>query len=175
MEKLNQVTKSIGKYWPLLVVVLTAALGALALMYSIEQGLHAWMHFFSGIFLCQFAMLKLFNLSQFADGFQKYDVVAQNFRTYAYVYPLIELVLGLAYLAFIVPQLTYIITLMVMAIGAVSVVRALKTGLNVKCACMGTVLDVPLSTVTLAEDLAICILYGLQLSPIDLLRKRSIF
>jgi hypothetical protein len=41
-----------------------------------------------------------------------------------------------------------------MGIGAIGVIRALKAGLDVRCACMGTVLDVPLSTVTLTEDIA---------------------
>ena len=32
-------------------------------------------------------------------------------------------------------------------------IRALSRGLDVRCACMGTQLNVPLSTVTLTEDL----------------------
>ena len=43
--------------------------------------------------------------------------------------------------------------MIVLGIGAVGVIRALRRGLDVRCACMGTVLDVPLSTVTLTEDL----------------------
>jgi hypothetical protein len=79
--------------------------------------------------------------------------VAQKFPVYARIYPLIELSLGLGFLSFTWPILTYIITIVVMGVGAVGVIGALRKGLDVRCACMGTVLDVPLSTVTLTEDL----------------------
>ena len=42
----------------------------------------------------------------------------------------------------------------IMGVGAIGVIRALRKGLDLRCACMGTVLDVPLSTVTLSEDIA---------------------
>jgi hypothetical protein len=135
------------KYWPLFALILVAALGAVAL----QKG--NWMHYFMGLFLCQFAMLKLFHPAGFADGFQMYDLIAKKFRVYAYLYPVIELALGLAYLSFSAPTLTYIVTIVVMGIGAVGVIKALREGLDVRCACMGTVLDVPLSTVTLTEDI----------------------
>ena len=145
--------KKIGQYWPLISLVLIAALAASALAMGSQKGSGAGMHFFMGFFLCQFAMLKLFHPSDFAEGFQMYDLVAKKVRFYAYLYPFIELALGLSYLSFFWPFTTYIITILVMGIGAVGVIRALKQGLDVRCACMGTVLDVPLSTVTLSEDI----------------------
>ena len=141
------------RYWPLFALILIAALAGMALAYGSEKGLPGWMHYFMGFFLCQFAMLKLFHPADFAEGFQMYDLVAKKFRVYAYLYPLIELGLGLSYLSFASPIQTYVITILVMGIGAVGVIGALIRGLDVRCACMGTVLDVPLSTVTLTEDL----------------------
>lgn len=149
------------KYWPLVSLILIASLAATAIMPQIEMV--GWMHYFMGFFLCQFAMLKLFHPSGFADGFQKYDLIASKVRLYGYIYPLIELALGLGYLAFFEPVWIYSITIIVLGIGAVGVIQALMKGLNLRCACMGTVLDVPLSTVTLTEDLimvamALCLL-----------------
>ena len=66
---------------------------------------------------------------------------------------MIELALGLGYLSFIWPFAVYIVTIIVLGIGAIGVIKALVKGLDLRCACMGTVLDVPLSTVTLTEDL----------------------
>ncbi|MBS0616271.1 MAG: hypothetical protein JSR58_06960 [Verrucomicrobia bacterium] len=140
------------RYLPLVVLVVIAALAAKALSHSSAQSF-AWMHYFMGFFFCQFAMLKLFNVSGFAEGFEMYDLVAKKLRGYALVYPFIELGLGLSYLAFFRPMLTYTITVIVMGVSAIGVVRALRKGLDVRCACMGTVLNVPLSTVTLTEDL----------------------
>jgi len=111
------------------------------------------MSFFMGIFLSQFALFKLFRPSEFADAFQMYDLIAKKSRVYACAYPLIELGLGLSYLASFQIIAVCILTILILGTGAVGVVLALTRGLDVRCACMGTVLDVPLSTVTLAEDI----------------------
>ncbi len=149
-------TMKFMKYWPLFCLILVAALAAFAMAPTLEM--RHWMHYFMGLFLCQFAMLKLFKPALFVEGFQKYDLIAMKSSLYAHLYPLIELALGLGYLSFFVPVLVYIVTIVVLGIGAVGVVQALFKGLDVRCACMGTVLDVPLSTVTLTEDLVMVIM-----------------
>lgn len=138
------------KYFPLFTLIVIAILAAIAL--KIGTGL-PWSRYFMGFFFCQFAMLKLFSLSDFMKGFRKYDLLAMRFSPYGTIYPFIELFLGLGYLAFIIPNIIYLITIIVMGINAIGVIKALKSGLDVRCACMGTVLDVPLSTVTLTEDI----------------------
>lgn len=154
MEELKNKKSRFKRYQPLLVLILVAILAAVALVYNAEEkSLLAWMHFFMGFFLCQFSMLKLFHPTGFVQGFQKYDLLAKRSLSYAYTYPFIELFLGLAYLASIYPYAIYIVTIVLMGIGTVGVIRALKAGLDLRCACMGTILDVPLSTVTLSEDI----------------------
>jgi hypothetical protein len=111
------------------------------------------MHDFMGFFLTQFALLKLFDLPGFADGFQMYDLLAKPFRPYALAYPFIELALGLGFLAGWRPAILYPATVVVLGFGALGVARALLKGLDVNCACMGNILKVPLSTVALVEDL----------------------
>lgn len=111
------------------------------------------MHDFMGFFLVVFSMFKFFDLSGFADGFQMYDLLAKRFRPYAYVYPFVELGLGLGYLAQWHLPVIYGMTIAVTLFGAAGVIHALRRGLDVRCACMGTVLKVPLSTVALTEDL----------------------
>jgi hypothetical protein len=148
------------KYWPLFCLLVIATLAATALYWNIGMG---WMHYFMGFFLCQFAMLKLFRPKGFADGFQMYDLIGSRVRLYAYIYPLIELGLGLGYLSFFAPFWIYWITVIVLGIGAIGVILALIKGLNIRCVCMGTVLDVPLSTVTLIEDLVMVAMAGILL------------
>jgi hypothetical protein len=146
------------KYWPLAALILIAILAASFLYYGIGTEKNEWMHFFMGFFLCQFSMLKLFHPSDFADGFQMYDLIAKKSRTYAYLYPFIELGLGLSYLAFISPKTIALITILVFGLGIIGVIKALQKGLDVRCACMGTILDVPLSTVTLTEDIGMVLM-----------------
>lgn len=151
------------KYWPLLSLLLVTLVGAFAITWGIQGGLHQWMHYLMGLFLTIFSLLKLFNLSSFADGFQMYDLIAQRSRVYAYIYPFIELFLGLAYLSFLWPRGVYFFTMVIMLISAAGVIRALRAGLDVRCACMGTVLTVPLSTVTLTEDISMILMATIML------------
>ncbi|ABC27585.1 conserved hypothetical protein [Hahella chejuensis KCTC 2396] len=149
----NERGAHLSDYQPLLALLAVSALAALAASLPEPFSGMVWMHYFMGFFLCIFAMLKLFHPKAFANGFEMYDLLAKRFRGYAYVYPYIELGLGLAYLSFTAPYLTYVLTIIVLSFGAAGVLSALRKGLDINCPCMGTVLDVPLSTVTLTEDL----------------------
>ena len=147
--------KSWRDYLPLLVLLAATALAASAKdhAYGPMADATTWMHDFMGFFLVTFAMLKLFDLPGFADGFQMYDLLARSFRPYALAYPFIELALGLGYLGHWSPGIVYAATVMVMGFGTLGVITALVKGLDIHCACMGTTLKVPLSTVALLEDL----------------------
>lgn len=143
-------------YVPLLALVFVSVLVASALKHSYGPGVHPvrWMHAFMGFFLAAFALLKLFDLRGFADGFQMYDLLARRFRPYALIYPFIELALALGYLAFWRPTTIYLATVVVLGFSALGVISALRRGLDVNCACMGNILKVPLSTVALVEDVS---------------------
>lgn len=143
-------------YVPLLALLIVATLAASAkdASYGPDGQPLRWMHDFMGFFLLIFSLLKLFDLSGFAEGFQKYDLLAKRWRGYAFAYPFIELTLGLGYLAFWRPATVYLATMLVLGFGALGVITALARGLDVKCACMGSALKVPLSTVALVEDVA---------------------
>ena len=142
-------------YLPLLILLAVTALAATATNQAYDGNATAmhWMQDFMGFFLVIFAMLKLFNLSKFADGFQMYDLLAKPFRPYALAYPFIELALGLGYLAEWRPGILYPGTMVITVFGALGVIRALIQGLDLNCACMGSILKVPLSSVALVEDL----------------------
>ena len=145
--------RHLSDYRPLLVLIVVSALAGYAAALHFNFTAMVWMHLFMGVFLCVFAMLKLFHPGAFADGFEMYDLLARRWRPYAYIYPYLELLLGLAYLAFFAPALTYVLTVLILGFSAVGVLSALRRGLDINCPCMGSVLDVPLSTVTLVEDL----------------------
>jgi hypothetical protein len=141
-------------YIPLFVVIALALLAAGAKQIHYEAGDYSvFMRDFMGFFLVEFSMLKFFNLEGFADGFQMYDLLAKRSRIYAYFYPFIELGLGLAFLTSWRPDVVFGATIVVMVFGALGVASALRQGLDTECACMGSILNVPLSTVALTEDL----------------------
>lgn len=155
---------SLSEYLPLFALVAVSALAGLAFAAGREAStMQAVMHGWMGVFLLVFALLKLFDLEGFKDGFAMYDLLARRVRAYGYVYPFIELALGLAYLSYTAPTVTYVATIVVFGFGTLGVIAALRRGLDIDCPCMGNILSVPLSTVTLTEDLAMIVMAALLL------------
>jgi len=140
-------------YYPL-VLILLYILGVTALVEAVS-GAFDWMramsHFMAGFFLA-FSFFKLLNPTAFADAYAGYDIVAARWRAYGFAYPFIELALGAAYLTGFQPLVTNAVTLVVMGVGTVGVVRTLLARRKIRCACLGTVFNLPMSYVTLVED-----------------------
>jgi hypothetical protein len=107
---------------------------------------------FMGVFFLVFGMFKLLDLRGFAMSYMGYDIIAKRFMPYAYVYPFIEIALALGYF-FSVPYTEWV-TLVVMIIGSIGVFKELMRGSKIKCACLGTYIKLPLTTVSLVEDVA---------------------
>lgn len=122
---------------------------------EITAGQFDWMramgNFMGGFFLA-FSFFKLLNLQGFVDAYQTYDVIARPVRAYGYVYPFIELGLGIAYLVRLAPVVTNLFTLVVMLVSVVGVTQALLQKRRIQCACLGTVFNLPMTKVTFVED-----------------------
>lgn len=164
-SKKHRYTSDEGDYLPLFVLTIIIGLSAFAI--ESAQDLWEWDHFCHmamGLFLCLFAMFKFFDLEGFVEAFAQYDVIAHKHYWYGFAYPFIELFLGLAYLSLSAPVLTYLITIIVMSVSATGVIQSMKSGKQeLLCGCMGTVLRVPLSNITLIENIGMGILALLML------------
>ncbi|HZL14287.1 MAG TPA: MauE/DoxX family redox-associated membrane protein [Verrucomicrobiae bacterium] len=141
-------------YWPL-ILVFTYLAGAMVLR---EFYLGRWdgremMENFMGGFFLIFSFFKMLNLRGFAASYASYDVIAKRWMSYGYVYAFIELGLGLAYLFRLNPFAVNIVTLIVMSISSIGVIQSLLKKQKIQCACLGTVFNLPMSFVTLVEDL----------------------
>lgn len=108
---------------------------------------------FMGYFFVVFGGLKVIRLAGFVEAYQMYDVVAMRSRAYAYAYPFLELGFGVAYLLAWQVQLVSVVVAVVMLVGAYGVYRKLRQHEEIPCACLGTVFKVPMTWVTLGEDL----------------------
>lgn len=144
----------LSRYWPLL-LILFYLLGLTAI-YEWANGpwnsMRAMSHFMAGFFIV-FSFFKLLNLTAFAQSYAGYDVLAKLWYPWGSIYPFVELALGIAYLAHFNMFATNIITLIVMIIGTVGVVQSLLAKRTIQCACLGTVFNLPMSWITLVEDL----------------------
>jgi hypothetical protein len=143
----------LATYRPLL-LVFGYLLGVVAIV-EVTAGGFDWMRAmanFMGGFFVAFSFFKLLNLRGFVDAYQTYDVLARPVRAYGYVYPFIELGLGVAFLLRVAPVATNIVTLVVMVVSAIGVTQALLQKRRIQCACLGTVFNLPMTKVTFLED-----------------------
>ncbi|QDT67911.1 hypothetical protein MalM25_08200 [Planctomycetes bacterium MalM25] len=144
---------SLATYKPLLLVV-AYVLGATLLAESIH-GEFDWrraMSYFMGFFFLGFAFFKLLGVTAFADAFSTYDIIAKRSRGYALAYPYIELALGLLFVTRTSPVLASALTAVVMGVGLVGVVAAVRKKQAIQCACLGTVFNLPMTVVTIVEN-----------------------
>ncbi len=137
------------------VLLIFAYITGITLLIQIEQGEFMWMqwmnHFMAGFFIT-FSFFKLLNLTGFADSYMSYDIIAKRWRGWGYFYAFVELGLGLAYLMNIDPLTTNIVTLIVMGISIIGVLQSVLNNRKIKCACLGDVFNLPMSTITIIED-----------------------
>jgi copper chaperone CopZ len=119
-------------------------------------------YFMAGFFLV-FSFFKLLDVAAFANAYKGYDLLAAKWPTWGYIYPFVELALGLAYLSNITPMLTNWVTLIAMGFSAIGVIRAVVNKSQIQCACLGTVFKLPMSTVTIVEDVGMVLMAAMML------------
>lgn len=167
-EQSTSTSTSVSYYPIYLIFAYIAGASLLVLFAAPDSGFMAWMNNFMAGFFLVFSFFKLLNISAFAEGYRTYDVVARRFPAYGYVYPLLELLLAIAYLLRVQPVLINAFTLILMSVSIVGVVKSLLRKSAIQCACLGTIIKLPLSTVTFAED-ALMILMSLIMLLMQLL------
>ena len=149
----NASTRSNRSYKPLLLVV--AYLLGTTMLLEFSSGMFlmdTWMpNFMAGFFLV-FSFFKLLDLRGFANAYAMYDIVALKWKTYGYIYPFIELGLGIAYLLYSDNPITHLVTAIVMFVSLIGVVKSVLNKTEIKCACLGTGFNLPMSYVTIIED-----------------------
>ncbi len=150
--------------YPLFLIVgyigLTVALIARV---SGDASAHTLMSNFMAGFFLVFSFFKLLDLDGFADAYRSYDLIAQAVPAWGKAYPFVELALGVAYLLRVAPVATNLITLVLMVVGAAGVWKALASKQKLRCACLGTALNLPMTTVTLVEDIGMAVMAALML------------
>lgn len=142
-------------YRPVITVFAIAAALALALSQSIFGDLLTiraaeWFIAFSMALL---AMLKLQDVEKFATMFLGYDLLARRWLPYAYIYPFAEGLAGVLMAGRLLPWLSIPVSLVIGAIGAISVFYAVYVQKReLECACVGGSGKVPLGPVSLLEN-----------------------
>jgi copper chaperone CopZ len=112
-----------------------------------------WMMAFMGGFFAVFGAFKLLDVPAFANSYAMYDVVAKRFKPWGYAYPFIETALGFAFLFHFQMIAATWAALVLSLVGAIGVIQANLSKQTIQCACLGTVFKLPMSVVTIVENL----------------------
>jgi copper chaperone CopZ len=143
----------IKTYKPILLVFAYILGGTLVI-----EGVHGafslmrWMTHFMAAFFLVFSFFKLLDLEAFADSYSSYDIIAGRWRGWGLIYPFAELGLGILFLTGFDPVVTNAATLIIMGVSIIGVVRSVMNRRQIRCACLGAVFNLPMSTITIIED-----------------------
>lgn len=143
-------------YRPVIALFAVAALMAVAVTWLAFETAFTGrtIEWFISISMVLLGLQKLKDIEQFATMFLNYDLLAQRWVRYGYVYPFVETGAGLLMIAGVLTWVSAPAVLIVASIGAVSVFKAVYIDKReLKCACVGGDSKVPLGFVSLTESL----------------------
>lgn len=107
---------------------------------------------FMGLFYVVFSFFKLLDVKGFAMSFAMYDPLAKTIPSYGLVYPFIELALGIFFLMRFQIVAALLITLVILGVTTIGVTKSLLDKKAIKCACLGAVLNLPMTKATFIEN-----------------------
>lgn len=156
--EVTQHTEPQNSYTPLFIIVGLITLVAATITYRTDQSLLSFISYFMAGFFITFAGFKLVDLRGFADGYSTYDLLAQKWLGYGYLYSFIELFFGLSMILIPHSKELLLAEFAIMAFSGIGVAIKIARKEKFQCACLGTFLKVPLTKVTLVEDFGMAIL-----------------
>ncbi len=165
VSPINLVEESKLKTYKPLVLIFTYIL-LVSLSYQVYQGsfhFHIFMNHIMAGFFIGLSFFKFLDLKAFAESFSSYDPLAQRIYSYGKVYPFVELILGLMFISEIGLLSANIVTIVILSITTFGVTKRLQSKSKIQCACAGAGFNLPLSYVTVFENVAMILMafYGL--------------
>ena len=107
---------------------------------------------FMGLFYIIFSFFKILDVKGFSMSFRMYDPLAKQAPIYGYIYPFIEVLLGMMFLIRFEVNIALILTVIVLGITTIGVTQTLINKRSIKCACLGTTLNLPMTEATFIEN-----------------------
>ena len=100
----------------------------------------------------------MLDLKGFPESFRMYDPLAKRLPIYGRIYPFIETGLGLMLLMRYEVKIALIITLFVLGVTTIGVTKTLLDKKSIRCACLGTVLKLPMTEATFIENIIMIVM-----------------
>lgn len=143
-------SEKFGKLFPFV-------LAAILILGTILSITYDFMFLYMGIFFIVFSLFKMIDWKGFVNAFSGYDLIATRIKIYGWIYPILEILLGVLFITNYYTEFFLItiawITLIIMTVGGLGVSIKLLKREKFQCACLGTWINVPLTKVTLLENL----------------------
>lgn len=142
-------------YKPIIAIFATTFLMALSTAYALgELNFVRVIELFIALSMCALAIQKLRDLESFSLQFLNYDLLAQKWVKYSYVYPFVEMLAGVAMISGFLTILSAPAAIFIAVINGYSVFKAVYIDKReLKCACVGGNSNVPLGFVSLTENI----------------------
>ncbi|MGB5943338.1 MAG: MauE/DoxX family redox-associated membrane protein [Leeuwenhoekiella sp.] len=135
-----------------LFLIFAFLIAASVLLHKDDWDWQAMMLDFMGLFYIVFSFFKLLDLKGFPQSFSMYDPLARAIPAYGWIYPFIELALGLSFLMRFQITAVLIATLVILGITSIGVTKTLLDKKSIQCACLGTALKLPMTEATFIEN-----------------------
>jgi len=139
-------SEKFGKVFPWILGITLIVFSGLSMIYD-------FMTVYMGIFFILFSLMKMLDWKGFIEAFSTYDILAKNIPGYAIIYPALEFILGILFITNSFISVAAWITIIALGIGGIGVTLKLLKKEKFQCACLGTFINVPLTKVTLLEDI----------------------
>lgn len=145
----------LGTYAPLLVVfvIIVAYAVGMAVWGSGAATILSFIRDAMTAFFVVFGVLEVITLSSFSKLFASYDPIAKRVPGYAVLYPFLLVAFGVLMFFHIGVAVIAALTIIIFGSQTYGIIPLIRRGERVQCACIGTAFALPLSWVTVAENI----------------------
>ena len=158
-KAVNQPSSKLKALYPLFLILSYVIAGSVYLTPS-PFAVDEFMLNYMALFLIVFSFFKFLDYRGFPSSFANYDPLARQVRVYGKIYPFIETFLGVAFLLRYQLDAALWITVVLLSITTIGVVQSLVNKRQIECACLGTVLKLPMTEATLIENSLMLVMAG---------------
>ena len=154
LDTQDEVTPKVSKIKqlkPLFIILGYILIASILLNYKNWNSSNAMLDFM-GLFYIIFSFFKILDIKGFSMSFRMYDPLAKKAPIYGYIYPFIEVLLGMMLLIRFEVNIALILTVIVLGITTIGVTQTLINKRSIKCACLGTTLNLPMTEATFIEN-----------------------
>ena len=155
--EIDQEQSKLKQLKPLLIILTYISVASILMNYKNWSSSEAMLDFM-GLFYIVFSFFKMLDLKGFPESFRMYDPLAKRLPIYGKIYPFIETGLGLMLLMRLEVKIALIITLFVLGVTTVGVTKTLLEKKSIRCACLGTVLKLPMTEATFIENMIMIVM-----------------